>query len=773
MSTNINKQRIQNVFNSIIDNDLNRLKSDVELIVDRLFLLKKTQSGTINGTRYKKITMLHLVLYCNSSHDMINYITGLYIYRRGEIPYKELRDGDNKTPYDIALETKKDINIIEVFITDSIREELYTVYQPALKDAIDSANLAAIEKILEEHPTLIKEHISAGTSIMEYAIKGSNKDVVDIIIKYMSIYKQSLKSYDYYFKFAVKARAAKDIIEMFKPADVLNASLLKGYTSSPLKREEKASPFSEFSITNIEGIDVITILKGTLLFNGYTVTGNESNINPDYSANNTYLQLLNGILPLGTKIKSTETTVTFKGCLDKSAAKFFFSNPAGSPAFNQFNTLAMFELKEDIRVAVLMTPSNINRLSEIHQTGNSLIEHINKCNVLAKTYKIPAKCEMCKCSCIEEKGTYRCPHTHGYDVCLSPDFMEKYNIQGHITIAAADTYSERLQEFDKQFAENKLIPLKYKQLNKFLFKYGSSIDIRKSPINNTEETLAGFPEIVLQLYDTRWYKDSVSSLSFEKTVDIKESIEKTIIDFLLNANVHSIFDETRNLLSLCCVSTTRSLYNFKSGEIIESPYLYDAIISEFGYSGNMSPFFYLNYLEAILNGQLECFIDPRTGFLVRAGISGPLFSNSDTKRKTFYIEDFINKSNDDSAKSLLEKSGAFREKFTAKKYINQFLIMPHDFEAAEIKMSGGGPLQTERLRSHTTMRSHRKHKSHKKSSQTIQKIAHTFRKLGRTVHSYARRKKSVYKTPEWIDTFYNKCMALIKSEVVNRWTEPK
>jgi hypothetical protein len=635
-------------------------------------LLKMTL--TIDGNSGS--TLLHYALRRGVSDKMIEFLVSY--------PHDAPAKSNGQTYYDIAVE-KKNLFAANLVIPSEEKERLLNDIVPEAAHAIENSQSDTLDGLLEQHMILFALPFPNKYNIFMYAIKHkATSDIIHVIIKYATIYKVPINKEELY-KQATNEYAPNAVLKLLEPSPTINSSLFAGLTTrsptatalAPLNRY-----ISHYNIKTIDGLKVMTLLKGTLLFNAYEVITSDARKGKQFGeifySDNTYLQLLNGILPLSTSITHDDKTVKIKGCIDKNSSKFFYANPAGGPALGNvhttFNTLAAFELKHDINVVVLMSPSHQHRLAGTRHDA------VKTCDTFATGYL--SKTEpyaYCKCSHHKEIG---CPYAFPYDVCINPSFLKKHNIHGHMAIAEADTYNKLMYNFDFEFAINGIIPDKYKKLNYQIFKSCVSVDKRPHEnINDYTNDLIGFPEIVLQLYGSQWYENTVHEQRFEEEIPIEDNdVPKTIVKYLLTADTSRLFKNADNPLQLKYVATSRAFYNLTNGNVIQNPFMKEAIYDEI--NKEFATYYYLNYLEAYLRGEINFFVDPRNGFLMNASSSTELIINNNSKKyKRIKLEEYIDKSA--SSGTLFEKSAKLRVGNLP--YFWSTLLYPNSFRPARIE----------------------------------------------------------------------------------------
>lgn len=659
MSSTAPKENMADFFNrmgrAIKENDFETIKDGFEPFQPhrqygkygrKLLTFAFTADGKENST------LLHYALRNNASNDILKFLA--------TFPHKTTDKSEGQTYYDIAIEKKNFVAQV-LFIPDD--EKLRLVNET--KHAFSDINLDILEELLKHNMVIFglsfAPYSSAGyKSIFSYAIDiYASPEIFEILLKYAKIYDiehVELPIYDAVeiYTEAYDQELPKSVLKLLEPKAAVNSKVLEGLKinnapamkhpagSAAVVAANTGSPSSSsskrkrYEIRTIEGLEVMTILKGTLLFNAYEVMTPETrkltNFGDIFHPDNTYLQLLNGILPLSTSIIHDDKTIKIKGCIDKNSAKFFYANPAGGPALGdvntRFNTLAAFELKHDINLILLMSPAYQHRLEGADN------KTIFTCNNLSEKYgkSVGKKDKTAYCRCTYNKTLDACPFAFPYDVCIKPEFLKKHNIHGHVAMAEADSYDKKMEQFDSDFAMNTHIPDTYKNLNSLLFE--SCVSLDKRPGSAIADELIGFPEIVLQLYGAQWYEPDLHEQHFEDEIAIENNDPAaTIVKYLLNVNTSRLFPNADNPLKLKYVSTSRALYNLTNGNVIQNPFMHLAVYSEI--QRNFATYYYLNYLEAFLRGELNFFVDPRNGFLMDATFANDILTNTgSTKGKT-------------------------------------------------------------------------------------------------------------------------------------------
>lgn len=457
-----------------------------------------------------------------------------------------------------------------------------------------------------------------------------------------------------------------DYVDDLLPLDVPDIDI-------PDARDASDVPFSTFGIIRNVDIPILTIPKGTLLYNCYTVEDSANKLK------NT-LNLMAGILPFNTTVEPSGNTINIKGCIDKLQQKFFYSTPAGGPALGSvtgaiFNTMGVFETKREMRFALLMTPSDFHRLS-----GKENPSKI-PCSKLEKS---DCKCGVTGTIGISRGGGYNsndsnysnyysndnnnynysrhksnCKYGHSYDVCIKSEYLKEHNLDGHIAIAKDDSYNTRMKHFDDRFRTSLDYNIEYRKLNRILFDGGVSKDIRPPDAENpTTLAIDGFPELVIHMFQTDWY-DKKDTIIFNHSIPVPttsangistedEQVE-ALTNFLLDVNNGDDMGlEFESPMRLIALSTSEKWRNIQSG------YTFDKIYS--GKKGTINNF-YINVLEAYIRGDIRFYFDARTGFLVWEGSAAPrIYWKDDLSDVQTFMEVSTSYSNGVIGKTVLEKS---------------------------------------------------------------------------------------------------------------------
>jgi hypothetical protein len=402
-------------------------------------------------------------------------------------------------------------------------------------------------------------------------------------------------------------------------------------------------PISNYKMTMEGDIPVMTIPRGTLLYNSYTVKSEGNSLK-------SLLKLMGGILPFNTDISVSDTSgINLRGCIDKFQQKFFYSNPAGGVALGSvtsdtFNTMGVFELKRDMRFALLMSPGEYHRLSGKTHPSKIPCSQLNLSSCTCdrfdpvNNYKVGEYVDSAykwrKSTTPVVKGGWinyddynrnrraytKCKHAHDYDVCLKPEFLHEHRLDGHIALAKEDSYDTRMKIYDEKFLNNITFDKEYRKLNRKLFDGGCSYDIRPPDAEHpSEKSIVGFPELVIHMFQTDWYdKEDRVKFSYNIPMPIGHTYDmcvQELTDFLIDVNNGYIKDiGFESPLKLIALSTTNKWRNILNGT--EEPRKY----SDTEY---ILDNFYINALDAYVRGDMRFYFDSRTGFLIRDGSPVP------------------------------------------------------------------------------------------------------------------------------------------------------
>jgi hypothetical protein len=582
-----NYDKIPAIIEKILDKPINertlvevldsayKLGGNSSAIIIALYLIKYylKPKGPIDinaTTKFYAMTALHEAVQIPYSENVLELIRQLII--AGANPM--LKDYQGKTPYEVAFDSG---NIeTAMFLRQS---DIYTKQQ--IKN--------------------IEASIPEGEILKNIAIKGkriNEKNVYNILNTNKK--KQYTNKQLNFIRKHIKAAPVKlpHVSNPFIPS----ATPISNFTIEQIKTVGTvAGNKGNFKLKD-ETMPVITIPKGSLLFNSYMAPGFDD-ISVKYNTAATsknIIDFLAGLFPMKTNINITDDHIEIESCLDHLSQKFFYTNPVGGIALSKdaFNVTAAFETKRDIRLAVLMSPGPHHRLVSDHT-------ELMPCD------KMPTS--QCACA-IEGNGVdKKCNYGYQYDVCIHPEFLQENNLDGHVAIAAGDTYENHMYKFDSKFMRDN-ISEKYSVPHRLFFDYCRSVDER-----GPSDKVTGFPEIVLHMFGTGWYKKTEK---IQNKVKIPLPKSRNTIDWiaklLLEYN-HSLYDTIgmgfQSDIKLIRLATEKYYFNFETGVVRHAIETMDrTAIKQYREYG-----MYLNFLDAYNDGDLDWLIDPRTGFLLRVG----------------------------------------------------------------------------------------------------------------------------------------------------------
>ncbi len=450
-----------------------------------------------------------------------------------------------------------------------------------------------------------------------------------------------------------------DIVAEFAPvANNIFTNLTMNNYVPPALNANPSVPFDSYKLERVENMLIMTIPKGTLLYNSHTM----DKAMTETSA----LKMYGGTLPMSTTAKVEGDELVLESCIDQFSGKFFYSNPAGGPGLGsvttgEFNICNVFETKRPMRFAVLMTPSNLHRKVGEHpdkvicsdlpvdvcdctstepENENNYNEnnydpyyenyyggavrqragkqHAGKQHSVRKRVdkqhaakKRAVRQPAAKQRAVRQHGgELICPYAFDYDVCLKPEFLHRLQLDGHIAIAGEDSYEERMAPFESRILFESAYDKEYKKLTRILYNGGRSVDDRTeygAPV------YTGFPELVIQIFGTDWYgshksKDSTHRIPLTPGHTLESRI-KIISKYLLDYNYDVLPDiEFKTPLRLLGISTAFGGYfdlvnggnkalGFPTASAIDT--------------------FYLHFLKNYFDGSLRFYFDTRNGFLIR------------------------------------------------------------------------------------------------------------------------------------------------------------
>jgi len=277
----------------------------------------------------------------------------------------------------------------------------------------------------------------------------------------------------------------------------------------------------------IPKIPFITIPKGTLLFNAYTVPVEKVGIERT-------LSVFEGVLPYNTQVVEEGDHYVIRGSVDRFHQKFFYSTPIGTGGMIQskitgyvdtdtgklvYPVINIFETRRDLKVALLMSPGPYHRT----QNANTRRSPVITCD----------KTSLDDCL-IHEDG--QCKYGYRYDACISARVLQEQTLDGHVAIAGMDSYEQVTDGKHSDRIMKTFVPDfnhhtgwdYYKLVNKLLAG-GLTVDTIKDKTYNI-----GFPELVLHPFGTDWYADS-KTRNFEIKVDGPREVS-SIVKKLLQIN---------------------------------------------------------------------------------------------------------------------------------------------------------------------------------------------------------------------------------------------
>jgi hypothetical protein len=422
-------------------------------------------------------------------------------------------------------------------------------------------------------------------------------------------------------------------------------------------------PFRMFELQYREEMPILVVPRGTLFYNSFSLL--------DTPTLQDIPKFMAGILPFTTQVTLEGSTLHLKGCIDQMAQKFFYSNPVGGPALGvamaPFTVTGVFEARRDMRFALLMTPAPFHR-----REGAAHPEKMD-CNRLPTT--------VCDCARdTQTDGTHTCRFAYGYDTCLTPAFLQRNQLDGHIAISKTDAEAMQAYKDHINDAPDHLLGSEEKvRLHRLLSTYGYSMDIRERPPNEEEqadyaaevaEALAnggpapaplpaivrrfviGAPELVLHMFGTDWYAEKTSK-TFDISVPITDDPARSLMRYLLQFN-EGAADTTafHTPLRLVRAMTIGRIWDFETGAVRDTRALIPATIRT-----NLYDRLYWNGLDATMDPSLDAILDTRTGFLARASKLPTLRKPSGEE---ISYKDLI-LTHAPAAGSLLERSAESRE----------------------------------------------------------------------------------------------------------------
>lgn len=545
-----------------------------------------------------------------------------------------------------------------------------------------------------------------GESPIDIALYDKNTEMAKILIEKgakMPIISANLRNS--LIKTTKNKPISNNFFAFLQPYIAEQSAITIPHTSDVHINKSIARPVSTFGIQEEDGMPILTIPQGSLLYNSFHI-GILRDPHTGKVDLNAVLKTLGGLMPFSSSVTETSTGLKINGCIDKFSQKFFYTNPVGGAALitvnpgitNIFNISSTFQTKRELRLAVLMTPGPFHRLED---TNSSRHPALYVCSNSAS--------ENCECSPLVDNESasannkYRiglgqkCKFGFDYDVCISPEFLHRHNLDGHIAIAGGDSYEDRFKDFQSTFNDRLAVEDKYKVLSDLIFNTCMSLDNRKDKI------IRGFPELVIQIFGTDWYS-AYSSQRFEHEIPLATSAAtatdeekvRALVGFLLDFNSQTGPAATipiQTPLQLIRIATEYYWYNFETGTTRDNSPIADLTVRNKYYR------YFLASLEAYFNGDLRFIVDPRTGFLVRPGYL-PQVLMSDNKTQIAYETLCFG---DATGKSELSISANARQKnksgwdniFGSKSSENMLEYAPSDFPR-NINISGGAQFRTRR-----------------------------------------------------------------------------
>ncbi len=385
---------------------------------------------------------------------------------------------------------------------------------------------------------------------------------------------------------------------------------------------KSVTAIDHYKISENEGIQFMIIPKGTLLYNAVHVPETAAS-NDEAASYKRIFQKWMGIFPFKYTIRVEGDEMKIDFCLDQMNQKFFYSNPAGGPTLlkinqNVFNHISVYETVRDMKLAVLMSPSDQHRLATSHP------EKVT-CDQISE--------DACKCSAADGK----CPHAYHFDPCLKPDFLERNGCDGHFTIRSVkDGYAFRMKAFEKYFNNFRVGGSQQDSFirhhHRLLFECGRSKDIRPaSPPEFPKETVyLGFPEIVIHIFGTNWYnRHDQLNKTFSVKLPANSSAEDRIAAFshLLQSQSIEFADNIKSPMKLIGYANGDGYCNVLTKGTSELPEQYR--------KQGLTYRLYLNLLNAYYKRHLQYYIDTRTGFLINDKVPSFMIKDDDGKKTSF------------------------------------------------------------------------------------------------------------------------------------------
>jgi ankyrin repeat protein len=517
--------------------------------------------------------------------------------------------------------TEKSLDVIKALISSKYLPYYNSPY--TLHYAIKNGNVGAVKLIIDEasNKNIINIGVN-GVAPLDLALDKKNIEIMKILLENGAIVTRYVRNS--LTDLNTRLSQSNETVALLQPYLVEQSEIPINVPIS-VATTDKTVPRSElkFIIEEEDGIPILTIPQGSLLYNSFYVdvlkNAETGEMNLD-----TVLRTFGGLMPFATNVTKTDTGLKITSCIDRFSQKFFYTNPAGGTALVKvvgdynFNITATFQTKRDMRFALLMTPSPFHRLEGINSKPHPAIYPCSETNP-----------EDCECAPLkEEDDSYRfdrghkCKFGFHYDVCIEPEFLKDHALDGHIAIAGGDSYETRLKGLQEKFNDMD-VDTKYKDLTNLIFNACMSVDKRVDVDvdKRVDAPIRGFPELVVQIFGTDWY-DTYKSQQFEYEIPLgtnersDEAMVRALVRFLLDFN--SRMEPTDSIpvqspLQLIRISTEYHWYNFETGSSRDNSSLAPLTVQNKYYR------YFMANLEAYFNGDLRFIVDPRTGFLVRPG----------------------------------------------------------------------------------------------------------------------------------------------------------
>jgi ankyrin repeat protein len=510
----------------------------------------------------------------------------------------------------------KDIDIINELVNSKALPYYKNPY--ALYDAVKDNYIEAADLIIKTGVN-INMVVESGRTPLIMALINKNTDMMRLLLDNGAIIDEVLR--DSLTELPRNAPKSNEIITLLQPYIAAQSSLpILPPTNIIATNTSATRPATIFGIHEEDGMPILTIPQGSLLYNSFYV-GVLKDPQTGKVNLNTVLKTLGGLTPFATTVEETATGLKVSSCIDKFSQKFFYTNPVGGSALvsvlgsDMFNVTATFQTKRDMRFALLMSPGPFHRLEDMNSKPHPALYQCSE-----------SKAEDCECAPLVDNASastqnrYRlglgqkCKFGFDYDVCISPEFLHSHKLDGHIAIAGGDSYDDRFKEFQRIFSEMSVAE-RYKALSNLIFNTCLSVDKRSST------TIRGFPELVIQIFGTDWYS-AHSSQRFEYEIPLDtlrvsdEEKVRALVKFLLDFNSQMGPTSTipiQSPLQLIRIATEYHWYNFETGATKDNSPIANLTVQNKYYR------YFMANLEAYFNGDLRFIVDPRTGFLIRPG----------------------------------------------------------------------------------------------------------------------------------------------------------